>query len=137
MIHFIIQSLIHSFIHSFVLSSIIHLTIQSLIHSFIHWFRLQNEVDACVKYDNTKKIWIYLHRDKGLEDFDAVSTGTKPRHRARKKIKLEDLQAAEVEEDTVLGSPGPGGPAHFAAGRYIFCQNFLSFLMIGKNLIFY
>ena len=24
--------------------------------------RLQNDDDACVKYDSVKKIWIYLHR---------------------------------------------------------------------------
>lgn len=31
--------------------------------------RLHYEKDPCVKYDIGRKLWIYLHRDRGQEEF--------------------------------------------------------------------
>ena len=31
--------------------------------------RLHYEKDPCVKYDTTRKIWIYLHRNRTEEEF--------------------------------------------------------------------
>ena len=40
--------------------------------------RLHYEKDPCVKFDNEKKLWVYLHKDKKLEDFKGYcSVGTK------------------------------------------------------------
>jgi len=31
--------------------------------------RLHYEKDPCVRYDNARKVWIYLHRGRTEEDF--------------------------------------------------------------------
>jgi len=56
--------------------------------------RLQNETDAPVKYDSNRKIWIYLHRARTVDDFqrltqDLISNPKQPRQRQKRKIKLD------------------------------------------------
>jgi len=41
--------------------------------------RLQNEADSCVKYDSNRKIWIYLHRDKTMEELENMHRNSRPR----------------------------------------------------------
>lgn len=36
--------------------------------------RLHYEHDPCVKYDPKRKIWIYLHRGRTLEEFGTYNT---------------------------------------------------------------
>ncbi|KZV35076.1 Nfrkb-like protein [Dorcoceras hygrometricum] len=31
--------------------------------------RLRSESDACVRYDKDSRVWVYLHRGRGVEDF--------------------------------------------------------------------
>ena len=55
--------------------------------------RLQNDADAPVKYDNNRKIWIYLHRAKTLDDFINSSEDSNnvkhQRQRQKRKFKLD------------------------------------------------
>lgn len=56
--------------------------------------RLQNETDAPVKYDSNRKIWIYLHRGRTINDFnhltqDQTNNPKQPRQRQKRKIKLD------------------------------------------------
>jgi len=56
--------------------------------------RLQNETDAPVKYDSNRKIWIYLHRARTMDDFlrltqDMTNMSKQPRQRQKRKIKLD------------------------------------------------
>jgi len=54
--------------------------------------RLQNETDAPVKYDSNRKIWIYLHRARSVEDFQRLTQDLitkQPRQRQKRKIKLD------------------------------------------------
>eukprot|EP00092_Neocalanus_flemingeri_P094512 GFUD01120196.1.p1 GENE.GFUD01120196.1~~GFUD01120196.1.p1 ORF type:complete len:859 (-),score=207.49 GFUD01120196.1:242-2818(-) len=58
--------------------------------------RLQNETDAPVKYDSNRKIWIYLHRARTMEDFnrltqDLTNNPKQPRQRQKRKIKLDTV----------------------------------------------
>jgi len=55
--------------------------------------RLQNDQDAPVKYDNNRKIWIYLHRAKTLEDYlNTSETDSKhQRQRQKRKFKLDSI----------------------------------------------
>jgi len=58
--------------------------------------RLQNETDAPVKYDSNRKIWIYLHRARTVEDFnrltqDLSNNPKQPRQRQKRKIKLDSV----------------------------------------------
>lgn len=50
--------------------------------------RLQNEPDAAVRFDSNRKIWVYMHRARRVEDFLAASQ-TGPRQRQKRKIKLD------------------------------------------------
>ena len=64
--------------------------------------RLQNETDAPVKYDNNRKIWVYLHRARTLQELAlAPEDGSVKFQRQRQKRK------GRVEsEPPPLASPG-------------------------------
>ena len=57
--------------------------------------RLQNEPDSSVRFDNSKKIWIYLHRDRTADDFCAASQAksdpSKPRKKKMKSVQNDNL----------------------------------------------
>ena len=50
--------------------------------------RLHYEKDPCVKFDNEKKLWVYLHKDKHLEDFKGYCS-VQGKDRDLKKMKTE------------------------------------------------
>jgi len=63
--------------------------------------RLQNETDAPVKYDSNRKIWIYLHRARTVDDFlrltqDLSSNLKQPRQRQKRKIKLDTASPQQL-----------------------------------------
>ena len=63
--------------------------------------RLQNETDAPVKYDNNRKIWVYLHRARTLQELSvAPEDGNVKFQRQRQKRK------GKVESELPLQSPG-------------------------------
>jgi len=73
--------------------------------------RLQNETDSCVKYDPNSKIWVYLHRDKTLEELENMMVNSKPKPRTKKKIKLEDLRekpTAAIRQSADFGAEHQG-----------------------------
>ena len=56
--------------------------------------RLQNDAEAPVKYDNNRKIWIYLHKDKTLQDFYNTNQDSDVKHqrqRQKRKFKLDSI----------------------------------------------
>ena len=52
--------------------------------------RLQNDADAPVKYDSNRKIWIYMHRAKTLEELNNMDNNAKhQRQRQKRKFKID------------------------------------------------
>ena len=78
--------------------------------------RLQNDADGPVRYDNNRKIWIYLHRDKSLKQLNSMpADGAKQqRQRQKRKFKVDtslhkpsnDDQSASVQKIIVKDADG-------------------------------
>ncbi|XP_009792724.1 uncharacterized protein [Nicotiana sylvestris] len=47
--------------------------------------RLHYERDPCVQFDNEKKLWVYLHRDREEEDFEDDGTSSTKKWKRQKK----------------------------------------------------
>ena len=67
--------------------------------------RLQNDVDAPVRYDSNRKTWIYLHRAKSLEQLNSLpGDGSKQRVRQKRKFKI-DTSASELSNNGDQSTP--------------------------------
>ena len=71
--------------------------------------RLQNETDAPVKYDNNRKIWVYLHRARTLQELSvAPEDGNVKFQRQRQKRKGKVESDAAALQSTGTGEMFPG-----------------------------
>ena len=84
--------------------------------------RLQNEAEAPVMFDTARKLWVYRHRDKTLDQLSSISDGAAAarhhRQRTKRKFKLDpDTETAaapavtspsktQVQKIIVKGSDG-------------------------------
>ncbi|WOL06897.1 hypothetical protein Cni_G15631 [Canna indica] len=71
--------------------------------------RLHYERDPCVQFDNERKLWVYLHRDREEEDFEDDGTSSTKKWKRQKKDSSDETGAVNDEN----GTPTVGG---FSAG---------------------
>uniref|UniRef100_A0A674BPW6 Nuclear factor related to kappaB binding protein n=1 Tax=Salmo trutta TaxID=8032 RepID=A0A674BPW6_SALTR len=74
--------------------------------------RLHYEKDPCVKYDIGRKLWIYLHRDRGQEEFERIHQAQAAAAKARKALQQKPKPASKPVSPTastlvLLVSPPP------------------------------
>uniref|UniRef100_A0A4W5R8B3 Nuclear factor related to kappaB binding protein n=1 Tax=Hucho hucho TaxID=62062 RepID=A0A4W5R8B3_9TELE len=75
--------------------------------------RLHYEKDPCVKYDIVRKLWIYLHRDRGQEEFETIHQAQAAAAKARKTLQQKPKPASKPVSPTastllvLLVSPPP------------------------------
>ncbi|CAI8024304.1 Nuclear factor related to kappa-B-binding protein [Geodia barretti] len=67
--------------------------------------RLHYEKDPCVRYDSTRKVWIYLHRGRSEEDFERIQWACDMAAKQRKMITTRP----RVKPKILLREPGGGG----------------------------
>ncbi|CAN4119974.1 unnamed protein product [Withania somnifera] len=58
--------------------------------------RLHYERDPCVQFDNEKKLWVYLHRDREEEDFEDDGTSSTKKWKRQKKEVAEPSDQGAV-----------------------------------------
>ncbi|XP_059315167.1 uncharacterized protein LOC132065681 [Lycium ferocissimum] len=58
--------------------------------------RLHYERDPCVQFDNEKKLWVYLHRDREEEDFEDDGTSSTKKWKRQKKEAPEPADQGAV-----------------------------------------
>ncbi|KAL9689003.1 hypothetical protein QQ045_033432 [Rhodiola kirilowii] len=72
--------------------------------------RLHYEHDPCVRYENDRKIWVYLHRERTEEDFEDDGTSSTRRWKRPPKKDPDQVTSSaaldqdNAEEETVGGS---------------------------------
>uniref|UniRef100_A0A8C8EIP4 DEUBAD domain-containing protein n=1 Tax=Oncorhynchus tshawytscha TaxID=74940 RepID=A0A8C8EIP4_ONCTS len=71
--------------------------------------RLHYEKDPCVKYDIGRKLWIYLHRDRGQEEFERIHQAQAAAAKARKALQQKPKPASKPVSSTKSGSKEGGG----------------------------
>ncbi|CDQ69943.1 unnamed protein product [Oncorhynchus mykiss] len=59
--------------------------------------RLHYEKDPCVKYDIVRKLWNYLHRDRGQEEFEKIHQAQAAAAKARKTLQQKPKLASKPE----------------------------------------
>ena len=66
--------------------------------------RLQNEAEAPVMFDTARKLWVYRHRDKTLDQLSSISDGAAAarhhRQRTKRKFKLDPDPVPVPSPDT-------------------------------------
>ncbi|XP_029557104.1 nuclear factor related to kappa-B-binding protein isoform X2 [Salmo trutta] len=70
--------------------------------------RLHYEKDPCVKYDIVRKLWIYLHRDRGQEEFEKIHQAQATAAKARKTLQ-QKLKPASKPSGSKEGSGKTSG----------------------------
>ncbi|CAB4284405.1 unnamed protein product [Prunus armeniaca] len=74
--------------------------------------RLQYEFDPCVEFDRHRKLWVYLHGERGEEDFLEDGTLSTLRRRRHRDMSLSNLSVHETalqngqEETCMLSAEG-------------------------------
>ncbi|KAM0953239.1 putative nuclear factor related to kappa-B-binding protein [Dioscorea sansibarensis] len=76
--------------------------------------RLHSQRDPCVQFDNDRKLWVYLHREREEEDFeDDGTSSTKKWKRPKKSLPgnsyleaVNDFDSHATGNPTSSGSPG-------------------------------
>ncbi|XP_039144707.1 uncharacterized protein LOC120282050 [Dioscorea cayenensis subsp. rotundata] len=76
--------------------------------------RLHSQRDPCVQFDNERKLWVYLHREREEEDFeDDGTSSTKKWKRPKKNLPgnsypeaINDYDNHATRNPTSSGSPG-------------------------------
>ncbi|XP_052376873.1 nuclear factor related to kappa-B-binding protein isoform X3 [Oncorhynchus keta] len=71
--------------------------------------RLHYEKDPCVKYDIGRKLWIYLHRDRGQEEFERIHQAQAAAAKARKALQQKPKPASKPSGSKEGGGKTPGG----------------------------
>uniref|UniRef100_A0A8C7TXF3 Nuclear factor related to kappaB binding protein n=1 Tax=Oncorhynchus mykiss TaxID=8022 RepID=A0A8C7TXF3_ONCMY len=72
--------------------------------------RLHYEKDPCVKYDIGRKLWIYLHRDRGQEEFERIHQAQAAAAKARKALQQKPKPASKPKSGSKEGGgKTPGG----------------------------
>ncbi|RWW55078.1 hypothetical protein BHE74_00038301, partial [Ensete ventricosum] len=70
--------------------------------------RLHYERDPCVQFDNERKLWVYLHRDRGEEDFEDDGTSSTEKCKMQKKDSIDQSGTGTVN-DVDTGASAVGG----------------------------
>ncbi|EDV19573.1 uncharacterized protein TRIADDRAFT_33249 [Trichoplax adhaerens] len=68
--------------------------------------RLHYEKDPCVKYDSSRKLWVYLHRNRTEEEFERIHNTQAAAYQAKKgvtKSKAPKLQVLSCRHYTFDG----------------------------------
>ncbi|XP_041749157.1 nuclear factor related to kappa-B-binding protein-like [Coregonus clupeaformis] len=71
--------------------------------------RLHYEKDPCVKYDIGHKLWIYLHRDRGQEEFEKIHQAQAAAAKARKTLQQKPKPASKPKSGSKEGSGKTSG----------------------------
>uniref|UniRef100_A0A4W5R1H3 Nuclear factor related to kappa-B-binding protein n=1 Tax=Hucho hucho TaxID=62062 RepID=A0A4W5R1H3_9TELE len=71
--------------------------------------RLHYEKDPCVKYDIVRKLWIYLHRDRGQEEFETIHQAQAAAAKARKTLQQKPKPASKPSGSKEGGGKTSGG----------------------------
>ncbi|XP_046853373.1 nuclear factor related to kappa-B-binding protein-like isoform X2 [Xenia sp. Carnegie-2017] len=69
--------------------------------------RLHYEKDPCVKYDNARKVWIYLHKTRTIEEFEKLHEASAAAARAKKQQNQKQKmikQQQKVKEAAIIGT---------------------------------
>uniref|UniRef100_A0A7N0UM76 DEUBAD domain-containing protein n=1 Tax=Kalanchoe fedtschenkoi TaxID=63787 RepID=A0A7N0UM76_KALFE len=69
--------------------------------------RLHYERDPCVRFEQERKLWVYLHRDRDEEDFDEDGTLSTKKWKKPKKEEAADPVADAEQTVEVVASPQP------------------------------
>jgi len=78
--------------------------------------RLHYELDPCIHFDNDRKLWVYLHRDRQEEDFDDDGTSSTKNWKRPRKDAAEQSDMEAVNDASYHGNEDPseiGYPAGF------------------------
>ncbi|CAB3994294.1 nuclear factor related to kappa-B-binding isoform X2, partial [Paramuricea clavata] len=69
--------------------------------------RLHYEKDPCVKYDNARKVWIYLHKTRTAEEFEKLHEASAAAARAKKQQnqKQKLLKQQQKAKEAAIGIP--------------------------------
>lgn len=78
----------------YVLSHVLDKTLCAIIANILDY--LCSEADPCVKFDVDKKVWIYLHRNRSVEDFEKL-------HQNERKKALVKTQPLKILTQTQSG----------------------------------
>ncbi|THU54694.1 hypothetical protein C4D60_Mb10t27840 [Musa balbisiana] len=70
--------------------------------------RLHYERDPCVQFDNERKLWVYLHRDREEEDFEDDGTSSTKKWKRQKKDSIDQSGTGTVN-DVDTGASAVGG----------------------------
>jgi nuclear factor related to kappa-B-binding protein len=108
----------------YVLPHIFDTALQSIVESALNILCGESE-DPCVKFDSKRKVWIYIHRNRSMEDFDRIHqqqliakkriVGKKPENHEeneRKVVKFDNLKSLPSTSDNrqkirIQSSPPP------------------------------
>jgi nuclear factor related to kappa-B-binding protein len=60
--------------------------------------RLHYEKDPCVRYDSSRKLWIYLHRARSEDDFERIHKEVEKAIRNRKKLMSKPVRMVRQSE---------------------------------------
>ncbi|KAM9499382.1 nuclear factor related to kappa-B-binding protein-like isoform 1-T2 [Salvelinus alpinus] len=71
--------------------------------------RLHYEKDPCVKYDIVRKLWNYLHRDRGQEEFEKIHQAQATAAKARKTLQQKPKPASKPSGSKEDGGKTSGG----------------------------
>nr|XP_029526278.1 nuclear factor related to kappa-B-binding protein-like isoform X5 [Oncorhynchus nerka] len=71
--------------------------------------RLHYEKDPCVKYDIVRKLWNYLHRDRGQEEFEKIHQAQAAAAKARKTLQQKPKLASKPSGSKEGGGKTSGG----------------------------
>uniref|UniRef100_A0A8C7L9F1 Nuclear factor related to kappaB binding protein n=1 Tax=Oncorhynchus kisutch TaxID=8019 RepID=A0A8C7L9F1_ONCKI len=71
--------------------------------------RLHCEKDPCVKYDIVRKLWYYLHRDRGQEEFEKIHQAQAAAAKARKTLQQKPKLASKPVSPTASTLKEGGG----------------------------
>ncbi|KJE93477.1 hypothetical protein CAOG_04264 [Capsaspora owczarzaki ATCC 30864] len=69
--------------------------------------RLRWEPDPCIRFDNDRKIWVYLHRGRTEEDFEKLHEMSAMRYNARKLQLQEGGEASSKSRSKASSSRKP------------------------------
>ena len=73
--------------------------------------RLQNEAEAPVMFDTARKLWVYRHRDKTLDQLSSISDGAAAarhhRQRTKRKFKLDPDPGPDTETAAAAAVTSP------------------------------
>ncbi|GFO47485.1 nuclear factor related to kappa-b-binding protein [Plakobranchus ocellatus] len=65
--------------------------------------RLHSEKDPCVKYDVTRKLWIYLHRNRTEDEFERIHQAQAATAKTKKAVTKP--KSAKTAKDTAVSVP--------------------------------